>query len=153
MKYQISWEAFLMVSAACLLVYYGVVLILCGMRKPRRLEVPIPPTLDKLTTSGVEVKNEKPAQLQSTKPLIPQSILSMVTTLMIEILEGAVVQKISKMRFLELLHERLSSFLEVDNPALTNNIRGFLRYGSASIGLPLSATEIDTALGIHEASP
>lgn len=151
MRYQISWEAFLMVSAACLLVYYGVVLILCWKDRSRRPEAQMP-RVEKRAASSAEMKKEGPQQLPA-RPTIPQSILSMVTTLMFEIIEGAQAQKISKSRLLELLKLRLSSYLDVDTPALTNNIRAFLRYGTASIGMPLTATEIDTALGIHDASP
>lgn len=110
------------------------------------------PRVEKRAASSAEMKKEGPQQLPA-RPTIPQSILSMVTTLMFEIIEGAQAQKISKSRLLELLKLRLSSYLDVDTPALTNNIRAFLRYGTASIGMPLTATEIDTALGIHDASP
>lgn len=147
MSYQISWETFLVVSAACVLLYYG--LVLTGTRKLRARWWKTGTPNGKSTVTGKTQGSQHP----QPSPAISAEALNQAVSTAEDILEEAVDLKLSKGKFLLAIERGLGGYETEDQRLMVYVMTCFLRRGSKAIGIPLTSFEIEIALGIPESSP
>lgn len=150
MSIQISWEAYLTFCAASLLLYY---LLLAGSffkhREKRQVDpLPVPDEARSLPWEHTLL----PAP-GSTASATPDALLEALTRDVDALLKMAATEGFSRQQLQIRAGTRLRDLVKFSSPVVKKTARYLLRYGSASIDLPLTDGEISLALDTGNPPP